>query len=121
MTEAGQSATGALLDHSLRWHAAGGEPRPPCTPRSPPASTQLRAEEGPDLAPRLHVLPDFHGNRSPLADPQALGVISGLDARCLLRQPLPALLAQRVAIALGVRHILETLRARRLWPSTRST
>ena len=38
----------------------------------------LRASEGLDLAGRLHVLPDFHGNRSPLADPHALGVISGL-------------------------------------------
>ncbi|MEW9834750.1 FGGY-family carbohydrate kinase [Mesorhizobium sp. ZMM04-4] len=69
----------------------------------------LRAEEGLDLAGRLHVLPDFHGNRSPLADPHALGVVSGLtldasfDALCRLYW------RTAVAIALGVRHILDTL------------
>jgi ribulose kinase len=26
MIEGGQSATGALLDHIIRWHGAGGEP-----------------------------------------------------------------------------------------------
>ena len=69
---------------------------------------ELRAAE-PELAPRLHVLPDFHGNRSPLADPNALGVISGLtldsdfDSLCRLYW------RASVGIALGVRHILETL------------
>jgi Ribulose kinase len=70
---------------------------------------ELRAIEGLALARRLHVLPDFHGNRSPLADPQALGVISGLtldsdfDSLCRLYW------RAAVSIALGVRHILETL------------
>ena len=65
--------------------------------------------EGEDLASRLHVLPDFHGNRSPLADPHAVGVISGLtldssfDSLCRLYW------RTAVAIALGVRHILDAL------------
>ena len=57
------------------------------------------------------MLPDFHGNRSPHADPHALGVISGLpldasfDALCRLYW------RSGVAIALGLRAILEQLRA----------
>jgi ribulose kinase len=74
--------------------------------------TELRQKEGLDLAGRLHVLPDFHGNRSPLADPYAVGVISGLtldtsfDSLCRLYW------RTAVGIALGVRHILEALNAR---------
>ena len=72
----------------------------------------LREAEGLDLAGRLHVLPDFHGNRSPLADPHAVGVISGLtldssfDSLCRLYW------RTAVSIALGVRHILQTLNER---------
>jgi ribulose kinase len=57
------------------------------------------------------VLPDFHGNRSPFADPAALGVISGLpldasfDGLCRLYW------RTCVAIALGLRHILESFEA----------
>ncbi len=109
LNEAGQSASGALLDHLIRWHGAGGEPTPEMHSRIIERIMELRFVEGIGLGARLHVLPDFHGNRSPLADPDALGVISGLsldsdfDSLCRLYW------RAAVGIALGVRHILETL------------
>jgi FGGY-family pentulose kinase/HAD superfamily hydrolase (TIGR01509 family) len=111
LNEAGQSATGALLDHILRSHAAGGEPIPALHHRVVARVRELRQAD-PDLGARLHVLPDFHGNRSPLADPRALGVIAGLtldsdfDSLCRLYW------RAAVSIAVQVRHILETLNAR---------
>ncbi len=112
LNEGGQSATGALLDHIVRWHGAGGNPDAAMHRRIAERIMELRQAEGLDLAGRLHVLPDFHGNRSPLADPHAVGVISGLtldssfDSLCRLYW------RTAVAIALGVRHILETLNER---------
>lgn len=109
LVEGGQSATGALLDHLLRTHSAGGEPTAANHARVVARIRELQAEEGEDFAARLHVLPDFHGNRSPLADPHALGVISGLaldasfDGLCRLYW------RASVAIALGIRHILDKL------------
>jgi ribulose kinase len=109
LNEGGQSATGALLDHLIRWHGAGGEPTRDKHLAICLRVMELRANEGLALANRLHVLPDFHGNRSPLGDPSALGVISGLtldsdfDSLCRLYW------RTCVAIALGVRHILDTL------------
>lgn len=110
LIEGGQSATGALLDHVVRSHSAGGEPDPDVHARIVLRIQELRAIHGAEFAARLHVLPDFHGNRSPLADPHALGVISGLtldssfDALCRLYW------RTCVAIALGIRHILEMMK-----------
>jgi FGGY-family pentulose kinase len=112
LNEGGQSATGALLDHVIKWHGAGGEPGPAMHARIAERVAQLRVRDGQAFAARLHVLPDFHGNRSPLGDPFALGVISGLtldsdfDSLCRLYW------RTAVSIALGVRHILETLNTR---------
>lgn len=109
LVEGGQSATGALLDHVVRAHSAGGEPSAENHARIIARIRELRELEGEAFAARLHVLPDFHGNRSPLADPHALGVISGLaldasfDGLCRLYW------RTCVAIALGIRHILEKL------------
>ena len=108
LTEGGQSVSGALLDHLLRLHGHAATPQMHAAVVA--RIRALRAAE-PDLAPRLHVLPDFHGNRSPLADPAALGVISGLaldasfDGLCRLYW------RTCVAIALGLRHILERFEA----------
>ena len=112
MIEGGQSATGALLDHIIRWHGAGGEPDAATHRRIGARIAELRAAEGPDLAARLHVLPDFHGNRSPLADPHAVGVISGLTLDASFDSLCRLYWRTCVGIALGVRHILDTLNAR---------
>jgi FGGY-family pentulose kinase len=109
LNEGGQSATGALLDHVIAWHSAGRDlgPRPHAAILARIA--ELRASEGEAFAARLHVLPDFHGNRSPLADPHAVGVISGLrldhsfDSLCRLY------FRTAVGITLGTRHILDAL------------
>jgi FGGY-family pentulose kinase/HAD superfamily hydrolase (TIGR01509 family) len=109
LNEAGQSATGSLLEHIVRSHPAGGEPTSQLHGAILLHIAELRVAEGDAFAPRLHVLPDFHGNRSPLGEPRAKGVVSGLtldesfDGLCRLY------FRTAVAIALGVRHILEAL------------
>ena len=112
LTEGGQSATGALLDHLISWHRQGGEPTVEMHRRIAGRVMELRAEEGSDLAPRLHVIPDFHGNRSPFGDPHAVGVISGLDLDSSFDSLARLYWRTCVAIALGVRHILDTLNVR---------
>jgi FGGY-family pentulose kinase len=109
LLEAGQSATGALLDHLIRWHPAGGEPTAERHAAIAARIGQLRETEGPGFAAQLHVVPDFHGNRSPLAEPGALGVISGLgldvdfDSLCRLYW------RAALALALGTRQNLQAL------------
>jgi D-ribulokinase len=87
LIDGGQSAFGAAIDHLLRLH---------------PASAALSARAGPHalaalekdivaragglssaalIAEGLHVLPDFIGSRSPLADPGARGGVLGMDLR----------------------------------------
>lgn len=111
MTEGGQSATGALLDHVVRVHGAGGEPTAERHRAIAVRVAELRATEGESFAKRLHILPDFHGNRSPLAEPGALGVISGLSLDASFDGLCRLYWRTCVGIALGVRQIVETMRA----------
>jgi L-ribulokinase len=107
-----------LLDHIVRMHAAGGEPTATLHQKIVLRIAQLRAEEGDEFGARIFVLPDFHGNRSPLADPHAVGGISGLtldtsfDGLCALYW------RTAVAIALGIRHILERMKEYGYVPDT---
>jgi ribulose kinase len=109
LNEGGQSVTGALLDHVIRLHSAGGEPDAAMHARVIDRLAGLRKAQGADFAARLHVLPDFHGNRSPLADPHAVGVISGLTMDASFDGLCQLYYRTALAIALGTRHILEAL------------
>ncbi|MEM6694087.1 MAG: FGGY-family carbohydrate kinase [Pseudomonadota bacterium] len=112
--EGGQSAAGALLDAVIARHAAS-------------ATLDLRGDErvSDALDARLakmpgetafqsrdrHLQPDFHGNRSPLAEPWRRGGLDGLtlhgDADDLARD----YLAAQHALAYGTRAILEAMAA----------
>jgi len=121
LTEGGQSATGALIDHVIHSHARGPELQKEAEDRDTTVYALLNerldelAEDLPfpaALTSEIHVEPDFHGNRSPRADPRLRGMISGLkltdsvDALALLY------LATVQAIAYGTRHILEEMNAK---------
>jgi ribulose kinase len=61
------------------------------------------------LTSHLHVVPDFHGNRCPFADPTILGMVSG-QSLILTEADLSVFyLAVVQALALGTRHIIEEM------------
>jgi ribulose kinase len=118
LTEGGQSATGALIDHVIDAHAHGEALRNEARARGTTAYALLNerldqlAGELPfaaTLTSKLHVLPDFHGNRSPRADPNARGMISGLSLEHGLDALAVMYLATIQAIAHGTRHIIAAM------------
>ncbi len=78
LTEGGQSAFGAAIDRLLRMHPAFAGRGFEALERDIIARCGS-ASAAAGLARDLHVLPDFLGNRSPFADPQARGAVLGLD------------------------------------------
>ena len=108
-SEGGQSATGGLLDHVIALYGGGRAPDAAMHRRIAGRVREMRETPAIDMGESLHVLPDFCGSRSPVADPQARGVVSGLtmdtsfDGLCRLYW------RTAVAVALGVRSILEHL------------
>lgn len=120
LTEGGQSATGALIDHVIASHARGAElvAEARRAGESPQALLNRRLEAmavgasfPAELTRGVHVLPDHHGNRSPRADPSLRGMLSGLKLSGSTAELAVLYLATVQAIALGTRHILEAMNA----------
>jgi FGGY-family pentulose kinase len=116
LTEGGQSATGALIDHVIHTHPRGPELAATAKRDRTTVYALLNAElerlGGPELhalTAELHVMPDFHGNRSPRADPTLRGMLSGLKLTDSVTSLALLYLATVQAIAYGTRHILEAL------------
>jgi FGGY-family pentulose kinase len=120
LTEGGQSATGALIDHVIHSHVRGTEFAAQAKTDSMTVYEVLNrrleqmagAIDFPAALTRsLHVLPYFHGNRSPLADPTLRGMISGLQLTDSFDSLALLYLATVQAIAYGTRHIIDTMNA----------
>ncbi|KAK7388481.1 hypothetical protein VNO78_23297 [Psophocarpus tetragonolobus] len=118
LTEGGQSATGALLDHIIENHAASARLANRAASQkisvfellNEMLETMKNEQNLPFVAALtedVHVLPDFHGNRSPIADPKAKGVIYGLTLDTSDKQLALLYLATVQGIAYGTRHIVE--------------
>ncbi|KAG0553545.1 hypothetical protein M758_12G019800 [Ceratodon purpureus] len=118
LTEGGQSATGALLDHIVETHPAA----PALANRAAHQKLSiydalngiledLAAEQDVPftsaLTKDIHVSPDFNGNRSPLADPKARGVISGLSLEASPEDLALLYLATVQSIAYGTKHLVD--------------
>jgi FGGY-family pentulose kinase len=121
LTEGGQSATGSLIDHVIYSHAASAELRGEANKRGKTiyellnerlaALAKIEGAKHPgEITQELHVLPDFHGNRSPRADPTLRGVVSGLTLSATADDLARLYLATIQAVAYGTRHILEELK-----------
>ncbi len=110
MSEGGQSATGALLNRVIEMHGFGPADAA-AHGRVSDRIEALVAQEGPDFAGDVHVLPDFHGNRTPFADSAARGVISGLSLDSSFDGLCRIYWRTAVALALGVRRIVEHMGA----------
>ena len=111
LNEGGQSAAGAALDQLVRMHPAFEE----LSKREEDVLDYLTQQalnlESPavwaDRAAHLTVVPDFNGNRAPLADPSARAVVAGLDMSRDEDGLLDLFIAGIIGIGCGLRQILE--------------
>jgi len=118
LNEGGQSATGALIDHVIFSHAASAELK--ALADSSGKTVYAILNDRLDLLSEdvafpgalthdLHVLPYFHGNRSPRADATLRGMVSGLSLSADLDALALLYLATTQAVAHGTRHIIDTM------------
>ncbi|BES97658.1 FGGY family of carbohydrate kinases, C-terminal domain [Nesidiocoris tenuis] len=118
LNEAGQSATGRLIDHIIDTHPATAHiyDKLPEEIRVVEYLNDLltemaaKANKAVDLLTKdIHVWPDFHGNRSPVADPSLKGMICGLDLSSGEEQLALLYLATLQALSYGTRHVMEVM------------
>lgn len=118
LMEGGQSATGALIDHIISSHPAAtalsreakakGQSIYECLNDHLEKLVEKRGLAHPALLTEdFHILPDFHGNRSPRANPTLKGSIVGLTLSEGSDELAIRYLAAVQAVAYGTRHIIE--------------
>ena len=116
LNEGGQSVAGAAIEQLLAMHPLAPEARAQAqaagqslpvmlaglaVQRSSSLSAAARLADG------LHVVPEFLGNRAPLADPHARAVIAGLGLDNDLESLIALYIAGVCGIAYGLRQIIE--------------
>lgn len=118
LAEGGQSATGALIDHIIFSHTKSFELKQQAKKDGSSVYELLNLKltelahklDFPALLTQeLHVFPDFHGNRSPRANPDLCGMISGLKLSDTVEELALLYLATIQALAYETKHIITTM------------
>ncbi|XP_065214948.1 FGGY carbohydrate kinase domain-containing protein-like [Planococcus citri] len=121
LLEAGQSVSGKLIDHIIDTHPASQSVKRKCIERANIHITQylndildkIAESKGlnsvDELTNEIHIWPDFHGNRSPIADPNLRGMILGLTMACDEENLAVIYLATIQALAYGTKHIIDAM------------
>ncbi|KAK0490523.1 FGGY family of carbohydrate kinase [Armillaria novae-zelandiae] len=123
MNEGGQSSTGQLIDFMLTTHPAynklvelGKEQKKNIHVVLQEMLAKLKAESKSDslteLTKDIHLYPDLHGNRSPIADPRMKGSIVGMALDDTLHDLARKYNVTLEAIALQTRHIVDEMNAK---------
>lgn len=116
LNEGGQSVAGAAIEQLLSMHPAVNDARNRAQRAGQSLPVMLAAlatqrASGPSqtvtLAKGLHVVPEFLGNRAPLADPQARAVIAGIGMENDLDSLVGLYIAGICGIGYGLRQIIE--------------
>jgi FGGY-family pentulose kinase len=120
LNEGGQSATGALIDHVI-FSSSQSKAVTELAQAANKSVYQILNEHLDQMAlkkglpckgmltEKLHLLPYFHGNRSPRANPNLVGMVSGLKLSSTIDDLALLYLATIQAIAYGTRHIIEEM------------
>jgi D-ribulokinase len=116
LNEGGQSVAGAAIEQLVSMHPAAADARlraaeAGVTVPALLASLATQAVDGLSaavaLAQGVHVVPEFLGNRAPLADPEARAVIAGLGLDTGLESLVALYVAGLCGIGYGLRQIIE--------------
>jgi len=120
LNEGGQSAAGAAIDHLIKSHPAYNEAaatahgggmeilefleRRVVSRAASPGEAALCARD-------IHVLPEFLGNRSPFADPDARAVVAGMDLDVDVCSMERLFVAGLCGLAYGLADVVEAFRS----------
>jgi D-ribulokinase len=120
LNEGGQSAAGAAIDHLIRSHPACAEAKASADAAGLGILEFLEARivsrasgigSAALLARDVHVLPEFLGNRSPYADPDARAVIAGLDLGAGIDSMERLFVAGLCGLAYGLADVVDAFRS----------
>ncbi|XP_049867474.1 FGGY carbohydrate kinase domain-containing protein [Pectinophora gossypiella] len=118
LNEAGQSASGMLLDYVISSHPAGidllkkwstGEVRNHLRELLIKMAISKGLSDVSLLTKDFHIWPDYHGNRSPLADPTIKGMLVGLTINSSEENLALLYLATLQGLSYGTRHIIDAM------------
>ncbi|KQT54109.1 ribulokinase [Aureimonas sp. Leaf454] len=121
LLEGGQSAYGAALDYLVALHPAFPAAKAMAAEASLSVLDLLEgraiamagsAEAAAHLSRRLHIVPEFLGNRSPEADPKATAVLAGLALDSSFESLVRLFVAGLCGLCYGTRQIVEATRLR---------
>ncbi len=118
LTEGGQSAAGAAIDHVIADHAHAAQLVAEALKHNVSIYELLNSEveriqaqegRGPETTRNVHILPDFIGNRSPKADPHIRGTIDGISLDQSITSQALRYYAAIQAVAYGIRDIIQEM------------
>ena len=120
LNEGGQSAAGAAIDHFVKCHPAYNEAVATAHADGMEileflerriVSRSGRVGEAALLARDIHVLPEFLGNRSPFADPDARAIVAGMDLDVDIGSMERLFVAGLCGLAYGLADVVEAFRS----------